>query len=190
MQGPLVVTGPTHGTKGNDAMKASFIDRTGWSDGPWDTEPDRFEWYDGDLPCLALRNRLGAWCGYVAVPPGHPWHGISYMECTKGHGPDCYEHSIPAEVHGGLTFADFCQPHDDETAAEAICHVPRPGEPDDVWWLGFDTAHCWDLVPGMAALDLKLGITSGPIGGTYRTLDYVRAEVASLASQVRSEAAQ
>lgn len=33
-------------------------------------------------------------------------------------------------VHGGLTYSDRC--HDD------ICHVPAPGEPDDVWWFGFD----------------------------------------------------
>ena len=166
-------------------MSVRFQDRTDWGAGPWGDEPDRVEWHDGDLPCLALRNRLGAWCGYVAVPPGHPWHGISYMECIKGHGSDCYEHSIPAEVHGGLTFAGACQPHDDETAAEATCHVPRPGEPDNVWWLGFDTAHAWDFVPGVAAMDRKLGFSSLDNGAIYRNLRYVQAEVAHLARQVR-----
>ena len=166
-----------------------FRDRADWGAGPWDGEPDRVEWYDGDLPCLALRGPHGAWCGYVAVPPGHPWHGISYMECTRGHGPDCYEHSIPAEVHGGLTFAGECQPHDETTADAAICHVPRPGEPDDVWWLGFDCSHAWDRVPGVEATDRKYGLPPIRTDSVYRVLDYVRGEVVSLATQVREAGA-
>lgn len=64
----------------------TFIDRTGWPSGPWDDEPDRVEWRDEatGLPCLALRNDMfGSWCGYVAVPPGHPVHGL-LGEFTNG----------------------------------------------------------------------------------------------------------
>src|SRR6266436_107280 len=58
-------------------MAKEPIDRTGWTEGPWDQEPDRLEWKDATtgLTCLAVRNRFGAWCGYVGVPPTHAWHG-------------------------------------------------------------------------------------------------------------------
>jgi hypothetical protein len=53
-------------------------------------------------------------------------------------------------VHGGLTFADSCS---DEVREDGggICHIPYPGRPADVWWLGFDCAHCDDLSPAEAA---------------------------------------
>lgn len=132
--------------------------------GPWDYEPDRAEWRDEDtgLPCLARRGPLGQWCGYVAVPPGHPWHGADYD-------------ALPVDVHGGLTFAAPC----DESAG--ICHAPRPGEPGDVWWLGFDCAHLGDLVPGMVRLNLPPFPGSSEV---YRPLAYVRRECAELARQV------
>lgn len=72
------------------------------------------------MPCLARRNSMGVWCGYAAVPPGHP-------------------------LHGGLTYADGC----DGAEGEGICHVPEPGEPGDVWWFGFDCNHYHDQAPGM-----------------------------------------
>jgi hypothetical protein len=113
----------------------------------------------------------GALCGYVGVAEGHPWFGVGYGD-------------LPGEpdVHGGLTFADFCQEGPEEAA---ICHVPGPGEPDRVWWLGFDCAHAWDLMPAMRAREREMGI---PLAGfdlddTYRTVAYVKAECARLAAQ-------
>lgn len=73
-------------------------------------------------PCVVKRNY--AWCGYVAVPPGHPWHGKGYDDIQN-----------EVDVHGGLTYARAC--------SGAVCHVPAPGEPDDVWWIGFDLGHYW-----------------------------------------------
>lgn len=32
--------------------------------------------------CLCTRGPLGVWCGYVAVPPDHPFYGLSYNEDT------------------------------------------------------------------------------------------------------------
>lgn len=101
--------------------------------GPWSNEPNRLEFEEYGLPCLMHRNPLGAWCGYVAVPPGHPYYG------KKGND---------LEVHGGVTYADYCSGH--------VCHTPKEGQPDNVWWFGFDCAHCWDLVPWMVAQKLKL----------------------------------
>jgi hypothetical protein len=88
--------------------------------GPWDQEPDRDLWKHAGLACLVNRGPMGAWCGYVAVPPGHPAHRKHYNE-------------VDVEVHGGLTYSEECQ--------GVICHTPKPGEPDDVWWLGFDCGH-------------------------------------------------
>ena len=61
----------------------------------------------------------------------------------------------------------------------AICHKPEPGDPDNVWWFGFDCAHCDDLAPEMLKYrDFSRGIE------TYRDLAYVRHEVESLAGQL------
>lgn len=51
-----------------------------WGGDQWKDEPDRKEWRDEatGMPCLALRNSMGAWCGYVAVAPTHPAHGLHY----------------------------------------------------------------------------------------------------------------
>jgi hypothetical protein len=58
-----------------------------------------------------------------------------------------------------------------------ICHVPGPGEPDDVWWLGFDCVHGGDNAPSRSYT--FYGRVS------YRTLRYVQDECASLARQIR-----
>lgn len=109
-------------------MKTSrHHDKRNWRPGPWINEPDRVEWRHRGLPCLIVRNHTGALCGYVAVPPGHPAHGAGYD-------------SVNVDVHGGLTFANHC----DTSERALICHTPEPGEPDDVWWLGFDCAHYGD----------------------------------------------
>lgn len=62
----------------------------------------------------------------------------------------------------------------------SICHLPAPGEPDHVWWFGFDCAHSGDSCPGSDGL-LKYGF-----GGEahYKDMDYVKGHVASLARQL------
>ena len=156
----------------------SPIDRTGWPPGPWDQEPDRVEFKTAaGFPGLIVRHEIGHWCGYVAVPPGHPCHGHGYMsEYEKGaDGWDDYDRPIhnPVDslsVHGGITYAEKC--------AGDVCHVPEPGEPDDVFWLGFDCAHAWDLSPR----DWEHG-RNWP-DHHYRDAAYVRAECESLAEQL------
>lgn len=163
------------------------IERTGQvPEGPWLSEPDKVHWIDPttDLDCLAVRNGMGAWCGYVGLPPGHKFHGIGYDECTKpAECTDewCYEHSPNAvvSVHGGLTFASSCG-ESPKGEGYGICHVPLPGRPHDVWWLGFDCCHAGDQPPYDAAMRHR----SWGRDDVYRDLAYVKAETADLARQL------
>lgn len=167
------------------------IDKSTWPRGPWDHEPDKVQWQDPatGLPCLIDRKEMGIFCGYVGVPPSHPWYGKSYShpigECTqycdKGaeaeedrHSCHCIDSKL--EAHGGVNFSDQCSP--DATESSGVCHVPEPGEPDNVWWFGFDCAHAWDLCPAMAERIRLIG------EGTYRNLEWVRNEVTHLAAQL------
>lgn len=106
------------------------VDKSEWPRGEWDDEPDKVQWPDPatGLPCIARRAMRGNWCGYVGVAPGHPLHGRDYDSVG--------EH---IECHGGLTFAEACEPN--AHAARDICHLADAGEPEHVHWFGFDCAH-------------------------------------------------
>jgi hypothetical protein len=167
----------------------AHVDKSTWGDGPWQDEPEKIQWIDEstDLDCLIVRNPGGALCGYVGVPPEHPAHGRDYdnVKWAKPTDPDD-EWSVYPDVHGGLTYADACQEHGDE--AKGICHVPLPGRPADVWWLGFDCAHSGDLCPRHEASDRESGYPPIRFGGeSYKTVDYVRAECRKFAQQLATQ---
>lgn len=149
------------------------IDKAEWGPGPWNDELDKSVWVDETtgLDCMIVRNRHGALCGYVGVEPGHLLHGKDY---------DAVDSEV--DVHGGLTFAGECQPAEDPS--KGICHVPRPGHADALWWFGFDCAHSQDLSPGPAAYLRSIGHGGLIAGEVYRTVDYVTHEVRNLARQV------
>jgi hypothetical protein len=154
--------------------KAQPIDKSAWGPGPWQAEPDRVEFEHLGLPCLIVRHeRAGHLCGYVAVPPGHPWHGKN--DSTVYDLPD----DKRPDAHGGITYASACAGH--------VCHVPKPGEPDDVWWIGFDAAHAGDVSPGYEWALSRVGVPTG-WGGVhdYRTVDYMRRQCERLAEQARA----
>lgn len=70
--------------------------------------------------CEVRRNpHLGTLCGYMDIPPCHPWYGLDYGAIHERHPQ--------LDVHGGLTYAD---------------------KNDDYWRIGFDCAHAGDLIPG------------------------------------------
>jgi hypothetical protein len=150
------------------------IDKSSWGPGPWQDEPDRLEWKHAGLSCLIVRAQPGHLCGYVAVPPGHPWHGVDYSGRYDENGESYTPSPIDVDVHGGLTYAEKCQ--------GKICHVPAPGDPDDVWWLGFDCAHLGDTSPKREAEDRGRGWFD-PMA-SYKSVPYVRREVERLAEQV------
>ncbi len=145
-------------------MKERTYDKSMWGEGPWQTEPDRVEWRSHQFPCLIVRNdSCGNLCGYVGVPAMHPWYGKGYDD-------------VEAEVHGSLTFAGGC--HDDSP----ICHVPKRGEPKDVWWFGFDCAHLGDLVPFMSKIRAERE-SRFDFGESYKGIPFLTAEVELLAKQ-------
>ena len=73
----------------------------------------------------------------MGVPEGHRAYEREYDD-------------VPAVVHGGLTYAGPCQ-EEAGGPEHGICHIPQPGRPDKVWWLGFDCAHFMDRMPAMEA---------------------------------------
>lgn len=66
--------------------------------------------------------------------------------------------NVKVDVHGGLTYSGY-----------------GPGEGRSTWWFGFDCAHYGDLMP-------KFDITDEY--GTYRDIEYVKAECIKLAAQL------
>jgi hypothetical protein len=157
------------------------VDRSQWLPGPWDSEPDRLEFRHAGFPCLLRRGGGGAWCGYVALPPGHAWYDLEASD-------------IPASVN-------YKAPCDGD-----ICHVPEPGEPDNVQWIGFDCGHARDIRPADMGLfrDMIPGAESltdfaslcrameeyGLLleGQQYRDVGYVRAKTERLAEEAKAAA--
>jgi len=148
------------------------IDKSEWLRGPWDDEPDKIQWPDEmtGLPCLIVRNRMGVLCGYVGIAEDHPMFGKDYDDVDSR-----------VDVHGGLSFSGMCQPGAED---HGICHVPGDGEPDQVWWFGFDCAHYQDLIPSDAARSFERNVRIYGYNRTYRNVAYVMAECASLAKQL------
>lgn len=108
-----------------ETLEYATEDKTTWGDGPWQNEPDKVQWHDDatGLPCIVKRSHTsGAWCGYVGVSKGHPLFGKDAIDERK------------LDVHGGITYNDFCQPHPDGAEGIAICHVMQDGE------------ECWRLL--------------------------------------------
>jgi hypothetical protein len=115
-------------------------DKTTWGEGPWQHEPDKLQFKHMRFDCELLRARAGHWCGYVDIPKPHIYHGKGYDD-------------IPAEVHGGLTYA---------------------GPNGDAWRIGFDCAHLGDLSPKYDQ--------SWDCDATYKDINYVKAETMRLAA--------
>lgn len=133
-------------------------------DGPWRNEADKVSWVDDatGFGCIMLRQEDGTLSGYVGVGLGHPLYGFE---------AEAVPLSISSVVHGGVTYGQDCEVNRTELRAKGkprqerytVCHVTRtrwvqdheevqttsdqfPHE--DLWWLGFDTNHVGDLIPG------------------------------------------
>jgi hypothetical protein len=64
------------------------VDRTGWEPGPWDDEPDYYEWTTSvGYPAFMMRIDSGAWAGIVEAP--HPTDGMMLLAFSH-HMRDTY----------------------------------------------------------------------------------------------------
>lgn len=111
-----------------------------------------FEW-------IVTHNDMGYRCGYVKLPPNHPWFN---MEMER----------IDVSIHGGITFAEKDVP----------C---GKGGPDDGYWIGFDCAHFGDLpdpeLPNGGNIPLLPPISYG----TVKSQKYAESECFSLCEQAK-----
>jgi len=143
--------------------------------GEWQNEPDRLEWIDelSGYPCLARRNmHLGNWCGYVGIPSSHKY----YRKIMGDKALDSLD------VYWGVTYTDKC----DGDPENGICHK---SEKDDIWWIGFDCAHCDDYIPWIEANGHHYNFPNS-INVTYKTLEFVKKECESLAKQLKEKEQQ
>ena len=156
----------------DETFEIPVPDRTYWPPGRWNDEPDRVEWItQAGLPGLIFRHPSGWLCGYVAVPPGHPLHGVSFMDERMG----------GLRAHGDINYSAPC--------FGPICHTPSPGESDNVWWFGFDCGHAFDWHPPghgrEAASRAKTPFErEGGFDRYYRDIPYVKDQVERLACQL------
>lgn len=135
-------------------------------------EPDAWSGEYLGFPVYARRNSMGVWCGYIGLPTGHPWSGLSDP------------HNVA--VHGGISYAQKVLPLTNTVPSD---HSAR--------YLGFDCGHVGDFMPGFVPVEPGVDplATATRIHATddgfavYRTLEYVQAELRSLAEQA-SRAAQ
>lgn len=129
--------------------------------GPWEIEPNLVEFEAHGLACCVMRMSGGNLNGYVRVPPAR--HGLSsdsliavpYGSIHIIGSPVRVSYAYDViEVHGGITNAR-------ETLGD--------------WWVGFDTAHSYDIVPAYEPFS----------DAEYRDLAYVCAQTIDLARQIK-----
>lgn len=113
-------------------------ERADWGPGPWQSEPDKVQWYDrvARLPCLAVRAwTTGSWCGYVGLPPGHRVRRLTFRSGHKlSPGVKKLIHEKEAAKYRGLAEAAA------EPAAKRLwlmlasrdVPLPPPNRPADV----------------------------------------------------------
>jgi hypothetical protein len=141
--------------------------------GPWQYEPDKIQWVDQatGLPCLIVRNHLGALCGYAGVTPGHPFY-------RKRHDEDDVELQCRREINYSAACDHARHPW------QGICHIPEPGATDDVWWFGFDCMRCFDLVPAFISRSPVDRFFEQRMRLGYRDVTWVARAVTEFAAQL------
>lgn len=146
-----------------------------WGVGEWVEEIDKYEFEYKGYKCLAMRIYhfhtdeiigLGHLCGYLVIPPRHPWNGKDYDDL------DC-------SVHGGITCSGYGRRID-----------LQEGE----FVIGFDCAHSCDICPGVerSLIDCREGLPNwvkeatkdSPIfNRSYKNVAFVVDQLKSLVDQ-------
>lgn len=153
--------------------------KTLWAKGEWDNEPDQLEWTHEGMPCRIVRIFSGNLCGYVAIPSDHPLHGKDYSYI---------EGNTDIRVHGGITYSN--------DGIYNVYYKQPDDEPKNVWWLGFDCSHGFDISPMFEKMFVEKGFSSQKqreennklFGYTYKNMGWVKNEVERLADQLKAVA--
>jgi hypothetical protein len=123
---------------------------------PWDGEPDLvLGTYRGYSYAIIRIQGSGSLNGYINIPEGHCYYIRSASDCDLN-------------VHGGITYSEnvLGGPH-----STFLIYIP---ELTGCWWIGFDTAHFNDYVPGALSL----------YKGTYRDVIFMLGEIEGLIGQL------
>jgi hypothetical protein len=169
--------------------------------------------------CTIRRGPLGSWCGYVGLRPNHPLAGKDYNDIdVLVHGgltygrycvPMAEDEWIRYRLHrerwitesllypNGDAARDLREDRKGDTSTLAgwqkwvarycTCHDDCP---HGLWWLGFDCAHAWDIVPGMMAHMRDRNVEfpiSGMFATTYKNLQWTVDETDRLAMALFDE---
>jgi len=150
-----------------------------------ETEPDFMRFKHKGIYCCIRRSTYGSLCGYARLPRGKLLSRVKKqrVKATRHHSKKLgkkfiEEYGLPVtytarglvtsvvehlECHGGVTFAG------------SLPTIPvRKG-----FWVGFDCAHCDDLIPKMAFFTESRGV--------YRDIGYVTEQVKNLADQISAQ---
>lgn len=149
---------------------------------------------------VVLMTSMGYRCGYVAVPAGHPLHGVRYSEpcavlkapaedeevgkrgplsliCAAGNKDLMQSPEIVFNVHGSLTYSGGSPDY--------------PASSDGLWWFGYDCGHYGDAKSPEHCAERRERYPNDPMlwdsehDGVYRDLDYCVRECESLARQIK-----
>ena len=168
--------------------------------------------------CTMRRGPLGSWCGYVGLRPNHPAAGKDYDQLNVDvHGgltyasychPLAEDEWISYRLHREKWITEsLIYPRGD---AARLLRDDRKGNtstfigwqewirlyqlchddcPHGLWWVGFDTAHAWDITPGMLKHYTERGIRFDMPGHptTYKNFQWVVDETNRLAVELYDE---
>lgn len=172
-------------------------EKTFYTHGEWEDEPDFEEFVHAELPCIVVRTDMGHLCGYVGVPPNHPAYPERMKDIReftrKGiqkedgdwlviptpnippNWTDVSYQDLDIDVHGGLTWSEIGDDYH--------------GRKEGFKWFGFDCAHAWDYLPPTNEKVHQIYVeVTGRIGPsdheTYRNWEYVKQQTEHLAEQL------
>ena len=151
----------------------------------WETEPNELDFNDDatGLACRMRRGPGGHWCGYVALPVGHPLYGKGYGDAVTVPAGYMDREVKVDEDYGAiavLTASLVAKPDENVWPLDVAvrCHggLTYAAARDGDWWLGFDCAHSGDLCPKYSHHD----------GDVYRNVEYVKASLAKLCGDIQA----
>lgn len=152
---------------------------------------ERREFHHG-LECVSVISAMGFRCGYVCLPPSHPWYGLDTCDFPNGR-------RARLELNRGRIMRDFHQHYERAESIdfliEAHGELTHSGELgtrglEGDWFLGFDCGHAWDgqdpelMSPAHRDIHERYGL-DGVIDGPVRSMRYVLDVAAQVAEQVQ-----